>query len=160
MTRRAWVLAGLIALVVAGCGGSDEPSTEDEARDVAERWNEALAAGDGATACSLMTTESVAEIERPFRPELSPEDLPQPIRRHLEGIGHPRQECEEVHSDGHRFGVLGAVTVDGDHAVAEFTDIGADDSATTAELPLVLERGEWRVDLVGFVEGLDFSGID
>ena len=123
---------------------------------MAIRWNEALASGDGATACALLTEESVAKIEQPYRPEIPTGRNARPIRRELRGIGHPAQECEEAYSGRQAFGEIGAVEESGDHAVAELITQDSGGKVSKGELPLVQQEGEWRVDLIGFVRRLDF----
>lgn len=79
-----WAAALLAAVVIAcaGCGDSGgAPSPEEDAQEVATRWNEAVAEGDGNTACALMTEHSVEKIEEPFRapPLKYPRFVPGPV---------------------------------------------------------------------------------
>ena len=118
-------------ILCAGCGGSDEQSDEDAVREVALQYADALVAGDGETACSLLTAESVEAVE-----------------------ADGSRKCEQISSEKLPVAGVGAVSVSGETATAEF-GVGPDPSTTTnTTIPLVREDGEWRVDAVGLLEGL------
>jgi hypothetical protein len=52
---RAIIVASLATLVVAGCGDDETKSQDDAVRRTVVSWYSAVARGDGANACALMT---------------------------------------------------------------------------------------------------------
>jgi hypothetical protein len=62
-----WLALGgaVVALLVAGCGGSSTPKQSPDvkaASSVVKRYLSALASGDGSTACGLMTSSYRAKV--------------------------------------------------------------------------------------------------
>jgi hypothetical protein len=52
---RAMIVASLSTIVVAGCGDDTNKSQDDAVRKTVVSWYSAVARGDGANACALMT---------------------------------------------------------------------------------------------------------
>jgi hypothetical protein len=52
---KAMIVASLSIIVVAGCGGDANKSQDDAVRKTVVSWYSAVARGDGANACALMT---------------------------------------------------------------------------------------------------------
>jgi hypothetical protein len=52
---RAMIVASLSTIVVAGCGDDEKKSQGDAVRKTVVSWYSAVARGDGAKACALMT---------------------------------------------------------------------------------------------------------
>jgi hypothetical protein len=52
---RAMIVASLSTIVVAGCGDDANKSQDDAVRKTVVSWYSAVARGDGADACALMT---------------------------------------------------------------------------------------------------------
>jgi len=64
--RLATVLVlGLVAL--GGCGGDDPPDDESQIAEAVNQWYDALAAGDGETACRLMTARGQEAMTDPYQ---------------------------------------------------------------------------------------------
>jgi ketosteroid isomerase-like protein len=52
---RAMIVASLSTIAVAGCGDDEKKSQDDAVRKTVGSWYSAVARGDGAKACALMT---------------------------------------------------------------------------------------------------------
>ncbi|MGI9023062.1 MAG: hypothetical protein ACR2HV_07515 [Acidimicrobiales bacterium] len=59
-SRCAFLLAAVVAIVVAGCGGSTSDS--DKAKSTVTEFFEAVANGKGDTACALLTDSAIKEL--------------------------------------------------------------------------------------------------
>ena len=127
LSKLAALLAGMTlasALVAAGCGGDDSPE------DVVESFYSALGDGDAEEICSLLSNsaaESAAEDEETCEAGVQ------------KGIDSGAAEealgaADEVE--------VGEVKEDGDTAEVTVT-FGEEE----AQVPLVKEDGEWRIDI-------------
>ncbi len=59
--RRVWIAAGVIAAVIAGCGGGGDGGPQS-ARDVAESYVKARNSGDAATVCELYSQQLIRRL--------------------------------------------------------------------------------------------------
>jgi hypothetical protein len=123
MRAAALLVAGALAL--AGCGGSGD---EDAVRDALTEYVDAMADGDGATACARMT-EPLQEILLNSTPRAS--DCAEAVAQ----IDRGGANRGDVSIDG--------VEVEGDTARASVAVGG--DAGTRHSLRRV--DGEWRVDV-------------
>jgi hypothetical protein len=111
-----------VTILWAGCGSDDE----DGVRTALGEYVAALRAGDAQAACSRLSADELAELDR-------------------------AGSCEEVFSAGFELfeeeGVeipdyeVSAVEIDGTAATATLTS-----GSTEESLPLVREGGEWKLD--------------
>jgi hypothetical protein len=110
---RAYVVAAMIvAVVLAGCGGSDD---EQKISDTVQTYLSALAEGDGAEACDQLTGEEagrVFEEEATMLPELRVSSCADALSKLGDTLGgEGRQTLEGAETTN--------VKVDGDSATAE-----------------------------------------
>lgn len=128
---RKWIVVAVVALALAGCGGSGETtvSPEDEARAVAEDFTVAAGSKDYAGMCDLFTQD----YRESFTTDLGGGD---PIVCEDYGgrgaLGSPAFQGLEVTG----------VTVDGDEATATFSPGGS--------VEMQDEDGEWRISEMQF----------
>ena len=127
LSKLAALLAALtlaFAFAVAGCGGEDSPE------DVVESFYSALADGDAGEICDLLSSsaaESAAEDEDTCEAGVE------------KGIDSGAAEEALGAADDVE---VGDATEDGD--TAEVTVTSGDDEA---QVPLVKEDGEWKIDI-------------
>ena len=113
--RRASLAVGALALLLAGCGASEE----ERAEEVVRRYHAAFAEGEGEKACALLSSgfkAQVPECER-FLGELGRTD--------------PSGQSERLANAYYR------VRVSGDRATATNPELGS--------FSLVKEDGDWKI---------------
>jgi hypothetical protein len=130
-------LVAAAVIVVAGCGSSESPS--DKARSVVRRLYVDLTSGEGAAACSLLTSATRREVVRPLK---------------RFGDAHRRIDCrtflgaisEAASKDPAVLGELrttriGAASVSGDHA----TVLVRGPSNRVGGIPLIKTTAGWEI---------------
>jgi hypothetical protein len=144
--RRLLCAAIGAALLVGGCGSSDEDSSksdEEQIADVIQKMSVALGRGDGEEACSYMTQEGqqiyvdIAEELTDERPDSCEEAVPA-ILAVAEVESEGASEVEIVNP--------GDVTVDREAGTAS----AAGEERGAMQLELV--DGEWLVSVPGFFD--------
>lgn len=119
------LLAVAVGVLIAGCGGSDDPA------DTVQEYFDAATGDDFEAACELLSAETITLIE---------------------GTG---DDCETALAADEATPVpddfeVGESTEDGDTASVTVTGDGEEVS-----IPLLKEDDEWKVDLAGLVIGSD-----
>jgi hypothetical protein len=136
-SARATLLAGLAVVVLAGCGPSGgESSDDDQVRQTASDFLDAVRDGDGARACDLLGEEAREKVERFARQYGRTLDSPTDCAKVLE------LSQAQYPSD---FRIVN-IDIDGGQATAS-ADGGIDGSV---EVPLVKDGDDWKVDQSDF----------
>jgi hypothetical protein len=128
----------LVAVLVAGCGGSSGPSDKQQIETVLTTYYKAFAGGDSATACNQLTTETLALLERQSRGQKCSAVLDAALKR-------PDYAVIAAKLDGAK---VTQVTIAADKATAAIVvpgvpGAGAQGARTT--VPLKKESGSWKI---------------
>ena len=129
--RPALALLAALALVFAGCGGSSQPSDEDQIKATLRDYYVAFANGDAESACA----DLASDVQVQFAKQSGTEDCPGAIAK-----ARQRPDTRRYTSSFKDAEIL-SVEVAGDKAVARVRAIGA-----TQKIPLRREGKEWKID--------------
>jgi hypothetical protein len=130
--RRCVAIAAAAALVVAGCGGDDDTAPHDVA-STARTYLRSFAAGDPATACSLLTLPARRRLVVRVRAVAPARDCPDAIRR-------VRAAAGPVPMSALRATKVSGVKVDGRRATAVLKSGSGTQTARFTKL-----GGRWRL---------------
>lgn len=130
MLRGALALAAVTGLLVAGCGGDDEPAAPE---DVVDQFVTASTGTDAEALCETFTADSATQAAE----EQDAETCEEGIEASFEESDN-QAELEQLE------GVeIGEATIDGETATVAITSAEGQEG----EIPLVMEDGEWKIDL-------------
>jgi hypothetical protein len=129
---RAILAPAVLALALAGCGGS----AEDDVESTLNSYLDSFAKGDGSRACALMTTKTRTQFVERVRLVTKTGDC----GKSIEAI---RRQAGTTVLDALEKTEISEIKVDGDNARAKLTS-GVNSSRATLEK----EDGEWRVSAV------------
>lgn len=124
-------LVGLTVVAFAGCGGGDG-SDDEQVRDAASSFLDAVRDGDGARACDLLGEDARDKVERFAERFGRTLDSPTDCARVLE-LSQPQYPSD--------FEIVN-VDIDGGRATAS-ADGGIDG---VVDVPLVKDGDDWKVD--------------
>lgn len=151
----AWaaIVATACALVVSGCGGSSDETTETAAGAGASnakqqiattfaRWQKDFIAGRGDAACAKLTSsakrDEVAQLHKIFPDVRSGASCPEALRAVAAATRRAALKQQPA--------VVVSVRVQGEEATAMVSDAGRPAQA----FPFAHERGEWKLATAGF----------
>ena len=131
---RSWVIAVVVAVGLAGCGGDDEPDRDSPERTV-NSYLTALAEGDGERACEELTPDAQAELSGLLATQLGLARLKDCVAmaEQLGDVLGPATAEELLDGDA------GDVRVDGATATAS-------PPGGPARIRLVRRGGDWQID--------------
>lgn len=131
---RSWVIAAVVAIGLAGCGGEDEPEGDSPERTV-RTYLVALAEGDGERACAELTRAGQAELSGFVATQLG-------LTRLKDCVGMTEQLSDvlpETTSEELIDSDIGEIQVDGAKATAS-------PPGGPARMHLVRRRDDWLID--------------
>ena len=127
MKRMAVAVVAVALLGVAGCGGSDSGSDEEQIQALADQYEQAALDGDYSAACDTLSSEAMAQIND-LQQFDSREEL---VEAGLSSLSESQKK---------ELGNLSDIQVDGDTATAEGRD---------GQISFIKEDGEWKAQLDG-----------
>lgn len=132
MRRAGLLVLALVLGLVAGCGGSDKPSDEDQIQTTLVTYYKAFGDGDAATACNLLADKTREALEE----AAGGQDCEKVLERALKKPDYARIAPKLA-------GVkISAVNVAAGKATAKATVPGVGSSTT---VPLEKESGTWKI---------------
>lgn len=136
--QRSALTAGVVAVMVtgallAGCGGGEKVSDADAVSAAVGGFSKALGAGNGGTACGLLTTEARTEFVRRTASLGGTRDCPAAVAKIHDAAG------ADVNA-AFTSATVADIKVMGDTATATLTASGH-----RAPVSLAKEHGEWRL---------------
>ena len=125
-----------VAAALAGCGGGGEKSKPDPqaAADAVTGFTTAFAAGDGAKACSLLTSAAASAFAKRAQTATGARDCPTSIERVHDLVGSSVTEPLSK-------ATVGQVKVTGDTATTTVTASGHSTTVT-----LTKQDGAWKLN--------------
>lgn len=129
--KRVLSIAAVLALL-AGCGGSDGPSDEEQIETVLVTYYKAFGTGDAETACNQLVDETREELEKAAAGRDCPEVLESALKRPEYARIAPKLGDVKVSK----------ITVAAGKATAQTTVPGV---GSTTTVPLEKEHGTWKI---------------
>jgi hypothetical protein len=130
--RRAWAVTALLAVLVAGCGGSDKPSDGQQIETTLKTYYKAFGKGDSGGACDELAKGTRTELEKAGGGKDCTEILDQALKRPDYAKVAPKLANVDVTE----------VNIVGDKATAK---AGVPGVGRPTLVPLKKEHGAWKI---------------